>query len=309
MDHMEPQIVQLEYSDFDELTDAIKGWELEFQKLDAGAFRATTRQWASHDFILAHASANCSLRQCGEPPPGLRTFVVPGRAEVNMIWRSKRVTGNDLMVFPVGGELNALCPPGFDVFSLSISEDALVGLIDMRKFQNLETLSCNPATIAKFRRLLRQAILAEGDFHVVKALIIRELAFCANEALQVGTIKREHQPFKVQSIAKAAELILSHPEEPATVQGICDSIGVCRRTLEYAFIRHVGVRPKSFINAIRLNAVRKQLRAPSAGLRVADAANAFGFWHMGQFAADYRKLFGELPSQTLSSNWTSRSPP
>jgi len=28
-------------------------------------------------------------------------------------------------------------------------------------------------------------------------------------------------------------------------------------------------------------------------------ANAWGFWHMGQFARDYRRLFGELPSDTL----------
>ncbi|RKX41165.1 MAG: hypothetical protein DRP64_11685 [Verrucomicrobia bacterium] len=33
--------------------------------------------------------------------------------------------------------------------------------------------------------------------------------------------------------------------------------------------------------------------------RLLDAANARGFWHMGQFAADYRKLFGENPSATL----------
>ena len=35
------------------------------------------------------------------------------------------------------------------------------------------------------------------------------------------------------------------------------------------------------------------------GKRVSDVVNDWGFWHMGQFAADYRKLFGELPSETL----------
>ncbi len=28
-------------------------------------------------------------------------------------------------------------------------------------------------------------------------------------------------------------------------------------------------------------------------------APAWGFWHMGQFAADYRKLFAKRPSETL----------
>ncbi len=58
--------------------------------------------------------------------------------------------------------------------------------------------------------------------------------------------------------------------------------------------------PKTYINAVRLNGVHKQLRARQRGqIHVTDAANHWGFWHMGQFAADYRKLFGENPSATL----------
>ncbi|RKX37917.1 MAG: hypothetical protein DRP64_16575 [Verrucomicrobia bacterium] len=61
--------------------------------------------------------------------------------------------------------------------------------------------------------------------------------------------------------------------------------------------------PKNYINAMRLNGVHKQLRGAQPGqIRVADAANNWGFWHMGQFAADYRKLFGENPSATLGCN-------
>jgi AraC family ethanolamine operon transcriptional activator len=32
---------------------------------------------------------------------------------------------------------------------------------------------------------------------------------------------------------------------------------------------------------------------------VNETAQSWGFFHLGQFAADYSKLFGELPSQTL----------
>lgn len=52
--------------------------------------------------------------------------------------------------------------------------------------------------------------------------------------------------------------------------------------------------------AFRLNGVRKILRKidPDA-IVIADVANRWGFWHMGQFAQDYSKLVGELPSETL----------
>jgi len=49
-----------------------------------------------------------------------------------------------------------------------------------------------------------------------------------------------------------------------------------------------------------LNNVKKELRkSSSSSTKIADIANQHGFWHMGQFAKDYKILFVELPSDTL----------
>jgi AraC-like DNA-binding protein len=42
--------------------------------------------------------------------------------------------------------------------------------------------------------------------------------------------------------------------------------------------------------------VRQMLKQ---GNGVTDAATAWGFWHFGHFSQEYKKLFGELPSDTL----------
>ena len=69
--------------------------------------------------------------------------------------------------------------------------------------------------------------------------------------------------------------------------------------MRYAFAEAFGVSPKSYLQSWWLNAVRRELLHGRAGTVIADIANHQGFWHMGQFAADYRRMFGELPLATL----------
>ena len=64
-----------------------------------------------------------------------------------------------------------------------------------------------------------------------------------------------------------------------------------------AFREHFGVTPKTYLRAFRLNCVRKDLLVAAPKTPIADVANRWGFWHIGQFASDYRRQFGELPSQ------------
>ena len=67
-----------------------------------------------------------------------------------------------------------------------------------------------------------------------------------------------------------------------------------------AFKERFGIGPKAHLQRRRLLRVRAELIKPGSPLTISHVANGSGFWHMGQLARDYRRLFGELPSETLN---------
>ena len=109
------------------------------------------------------------------------------------------------------------------------------------------------------------------------------------------------------ALGRAEDYIEAFAEEAFTIEELCKAAGVSERTLQYAFRDKFGISPKAFLQAHRLNAVRRDLRDADPGsTMVSDVANFWGYWHMGQFAADYSRFFGELPSATLKT--PARSP-
>jgi AraC family transcriptional regulator, ethanolamine operon transcriptional activator len=86
---------------------------------------------------------------------------------------------------------------------------------------------------------------------------------------------------------------------------LCTQVGVSQRTLEYAFRERFGTSPMELIRRMRLHAVRRALLAEERQCStVTDLAMSFGFYQLGRFAADYRAIFGELPSATLARRCT-----
>ncbi|WP_455196273.1 helix-turn-helix domain-containing protein [Kaarinaea lacus] len=72
------------------------------------------------------------------------------------------------------------------------------------------------------------------------------------------------------------------------------------KSKRHAFNDYYGVSPQQYLKSYRLNAVRKEMIAQNPShLKITDVANNWGFWHMGQFAQDYKRRFGELPSETM----------
>jgi len=104
-----------------------------------------------------------------------------------------------------------------------------------------------------------------------------------------------------KALTRALAHIEQYGDESFTVEELCLATGASLRTLRRAFGERFSVSPKAYLQAYRLNGARRALRrSEPASTKVADVAGGFGFWHMGKFAADYRRQFGELPSRTLA---------
>ncbi|MDP4302271.1 helix-turn-helix domain-containing protein [Leptothrix discophora] len=97
-----------------------------------------------------------------------------------------------------------------------------------------------------------------------------------------------------QLVEGARALVQQEPETPLTVAQLCLSLGVSRRTLQSSFQQVLGMAPAAFLRAVRLAGARRALRSAAT---VTEAAAQWGFWHFSHFAQDFRRMYGELPSQ------------
>jgi AraC family ethanolamine operon transcriptional activator len=119
------------------------------------------------------------------------------------------------------------------------------------------------------------------------------------------SIKQKKRGF--QRRKRVVDRVLEYVDADLSVQRslseLCRVAEVDERTLRNSFYEQFSLSPKRYLKCHRLNMVRSALkRIDSSKFFIADIANNNGFWHMGQFAKDYKHLFGELPSTTLKRN-------
>ena len=116
-------------------------------------------------------------------------------------------------------------------------------------------------------------------------------------ALARATLPGEDRPATGSAGAyRARDYVMANLGSALTPATIATASGLSLRALHYSFARTFGCTVGQWVRDMRLDAVRRMLA--SGGIGIADAAAAVGFHHHGQFAAAYRRRFGELPSDT-----------
>jgi AraC family ethanolamine operon transcriptional activator len=306
--HQQVVLVDRHFSDFDELTEAAKFWDLDFRQLDRGTFQGSIFQGLLGRMQIAEARFGRSLQQQGWTPPGLRTFVVLASEQTRFNWRRLHVTADDLLIFPRDGELYSISQPDFHIFTISLPEAILGETAATMGASNLSNLlrreiATSPCLVRRLRRKLRRTVTTWRRLNQdTIARLQTEIAQLIVQALIRSPDFDRSVRLRVQdrALSEVETFVARFEREPLTIRELCQQVDVSERTLRNAFLAHAGVSPKAYLTARRLNGVRQELRqAFSDGRQINDVAAAWGFWHMGQFAADYRRHFGELPSETL----------
>lgn len=89
-------------------------------------------------------------------------------------------------------------------------------------------------------------------------------------------------------------------KEDLSVDALATLSKVSSRTLYNIFSRYKSITPMHYIKQQKLLHIRKVLQGQERSVRnVTEVALDYGFMHLGRFSSDYKKLFGELPSETL----------
>ncbi|MGH8795156.1 MAG: AraC family transcriptional regulator [Stackebrandtia sp.] len=114
--------------------------------------------------------------------------------------------------------------------------------------------------------------------------------------IRLPSPRPSHRP-----IRRAVELVEQRPQSVMTATALAREVGISVRSLYTGFRRCMDTTPAAYIRRVRLQHARAELQdaEPGGGLTVARVAVHWGFAHLGDFAAAYRKRYGEHPSTTL----------
>lgn len=307
-----PWTKQAVFDSFEELAETIRGWDLDWMQIDAGPLRAELLQVGSPAALLTRAGSSRRCHQRGASPADVRTFAFFDGVD-EIFWSGADAGRDSMMEFGECG-FDAVSPPGFVGNTLSFSAEhleevaTLVGgdefAARLRTCGN--TMVVAPAPLEAFRTDLSWFIeeIRRTSPEQISSAVRYDLEF----EIPARLVRVLHGSFdappppssvRARTVRRALEVMEARRAEPLRIQELCKSVGVSWRTLDYAFRERFQMTPKQYLQASRLAGARRDLVSRDRSINVTDAATRWGFWHLGQFAADYRAMFGELPSQTL----------
>lgn len=112
-------------------------------------------------------------------------------------------------------------------------------------------------------------------------------------------ITRADNPSLPASVMRALDWLHANLDGPVALDEAAAAAGVRPRTLEVHFKQFLGTTPLGWVRGARLARARRALLHGGSEMTVTDAAVSAGFGQLGRFASDYRRQFGEKPSETL----------
>ncbi len=298
--------------------DETLGWQFEFLQLERGPLTIRMRLVGSGEIDFMYTRINRRTDQRGRSPRDRYTFSILADGTPPYLWCGQEVAGDSLMFFPPGSHFGAIGPHRFEVWMVMLSRNALFSLVEagggslggLMNFTAPCVIRRDLTAVREWRRMIEESIQRSraGDPSLAPILHAFRQSF-PRVAKGDGsdphrTMAASSRLSRLRALSRALDYARSHAEDAPGISELCEAARMKERTLRNAFVEHVGLPPKTYIQALRLEEVRNALlEQESLRHPIADVANRWGFWHMGQFAADYRNRFGELPSQTLERTY------
>jgi AraC family transcriptional regulator, ethanolamine operon transcriptional activator len=306
--------IRLDFDDVLDFTEHVRPWQVDFTQIRRGRFQASGFIVSLGRMTFGSVHLNQpTVRRVRVPPGQYSVFAIRPDSDPTFLG-AQGVRVGDCVTVPGGTGFEAVTRGQFAGVAFSFDADLwhssgewfaplpedtgpcplienvgepwakrLYALVDCA----LEAVSDNPRALDDGRI---RAVLTERILQHVRS---------GHRVYEHESTEHRARARRRAAVQRAREFIDARLSEPIRLEQVCRYACAQSRTLEYGFREVFDTPMVSYIKALRMNRVHKLLRCPSQSHRtVSELALDTGFWHLSQFASDYKKFFGESPSQT-----------
>ncbi|MBS0001636.1 MAG: helix-turn-helix domain-containing protein [Thioalkalivibrio sp.] len=281
-------------------------WDVEITQSEPGPIEATLTATQAGDCHIYTSVCNRALLCTGGRSEDFWTISPLTRQCVGGRFRGQALDEGQILVLDPGGEVYQQIAADHCQQAISIPVDLAERIAQAEHQTSAESmweswcLKTDPRVTDHVARMLERHLSAPppggAETHTGVDLAGRVIALVqeARQARQARSSLAQRR----RIVRRAEELIRDRLDNPPSVTELCEATHASRRLLFYAFSELLGRSPAAHSKILRLHAARRRILARSGERCVQQVAFDLGFWHPGQFAIDYARVFGEAPSKT-----------
>ncbi len=300
-----------EIGDFPESFEGV--WDLEYQQLGRMDRQGGCRYAKDGTGVVYEERFGATIGLRGSVAEGLFALHLTDERGRSGRWQGEPAPRDAFAYGDAGKELDVLMPRGTRnlaaVLPIGPTREQIERLVGGSFCRCLpEGAMFRPTGPSRRRQLVSDltGVLDELPAGGVGLAVVEALARAieAPSEFAVGPTKSARRLFRrAMELCEGSDLV-KRPADMAL------ELDVSLRTLEMAFRACMDMPPARYLRLLRLNRVRERLLAMEPGEgQVGQVALDFGFSQPGRFAGEYRRLFGELPSESLAKRRPARCRP
>jgi len=301
-------VIRTSRSDPEEVPRHTHGWKIDINEMTKQPFEVDIRAVHTSHLQLSLMRYHTAAMIDGGYPEGTVIFSSIG-TEGLIHEKNRRYATHDLIVLDDRKPFDLVVSSPCSIYTIAIEREILE-----REFESFfkqpfarvyreEDIYLEPAQCEAFRTLFRE------QMEQLEVFSEREVSGEEYAAMEIEILKTLFSSFLFRPkrisylpryIREGRTLLEEHIGAPYTIADLAEELGISQRTLQHGFKHYLGFTPKEYQQYIRLNAIRKTIlnvKDPAATL--SGIAAKYNYSHSGHFSAEYKKFFGESPSETL----------
>jgi len=304
-----PQVILYnEFKDLEIINTISQGWQNRWTYIKKGTTEAKLWIFTTPRMQFSWIGYDNAIMIESSPPKGsVQVSFVRTQGVFNL---NQKVTHNHELIVVYGGEdTNSIISTDNEIFSLVFEETFFDEIFNRYFSKHINSIRKDNIIILKednlsffinkvkywFDYIQKRKVqtLNTDMFYILEEDIIQHL-------FSMIYIEKENFMQEKNYAKKARKIIEENIDSVYKISDLVNEFDVGIRTLQYNFQSQYGITPKQYLQNLRLSAVRKELLSiKDNSIKISDVALKYGFFSSSHFTVEYKKFFGETPSETL----------